>query len=99
MLEFHRSATTREARVAEEQDMAVDITYLEQQSRAAIAIKEQIEKGQLKGTVIFYGTPAEETIFAKVWMARAGVFDQLDVCMDWHPGFHRSRHPEQQSPS
>ena len=53
---------------------------------AAVAIKEQIEKGQLKGTVIFYGTPAEETIFAKVWMARAGVFDQLDVCMDWHPG-------------
>jgi len=53
---------------------------------AAVAIKEQIEKGTLKGTVIFYGTPAEETIFAKVWMARAGVFDQLDVCMDWHPG-------------
>ncbi|MEO2099471.1 MAG: M20/M25/M40 family metallo-hydrolase, partial [Flavobacteriaceae bacterium] len=41
---------------------------------AAIAIKEQIEKGSLKGTVIFYGTPAEETIFAKVWMVRAGVF-------------------------
>ena len=53
---------------------------------AAIAIKEQIEKGTLQGTVIFYGTPAEETIFAKVWMVRAGVFDQLDVCMDWHPG-------------
>ncbi|MGB2244872.1 MAG: amidohydrolase [Flavobacteriaceae bacterium] len=53
---------------------------------AAVAIKEQIEKGALKGTVIFYGTPAEETIFAKVWMARAGVFDRLDVCMDWHPG-------------
>lgn len=53
---------------------------------AAVAIKEQIEKGTLQGTVIFYGTPAEETIFAKVWMVRAGVFDQLDVCMDWHPG-------------
>ena len=53
---------------------------------AAIAIKEQIEKGNLKGTVIFYGTPAEETIFAKVWMVREGVFDKLDVCMDWHPG-------------
>ncbi len=53
---------------------------------AAIAIKEQIEKGNIKGTIIFYGTPAEETIFAKVWMARAGVFDALDVCMDWHPG-------------
>ncbi|MDB9899759.1 amidohydrolase [Flavobacteriaceae bacterium] len=53
---------------------------------AAIAIKEQIEKGTLKGTIVFYGTPAEETIFAKVWMARAGLFDKLDVCMDWHPG-------------
>ena len=53
---------------------------------AAIAIKEQIEKGNIKGTVIFYGTPAEETIFAKVWMVREGLFDKLDVCMDWHPG-------------
>ena len=53
---------------------------------AAVAIKEQIEKGNLKGTVVFYGTPAEETIFAKVWMVREGLFDNLDVCMDWHPG-------------
>ena len=53
---------------------------------AAIAIKEQIEKGNIQGTVIFYGTPAEETIFAKVWMVREGLFDKLDVCMDWHPG-------------
>ncbi len=36
--------------------------------------------------MFFIGTPAEETIFAKVWMAREGLFDQLDVCMDWHPG-------------
>ena len=27
---------------------------------AAIAIKELIEAGQLKGTIRFYGTPAEE---------------------------------------
>ena len=52
---------------------------------AAIAIKELIEKGEISGTVIFYGTPAEETIFAKVWMVREGLFDDLDVCMDWHP--------------
>ena len=65
---------------------------------AAIAIKEQIEKGQLKGTVIFYGTPAEETIFAKVWMARAGVFDQLDVCMDWHPGLPSKPAPRAAKP-
>ena len=53
---------------------------------AAVAIKEQIEKGNFNGTVIFYGTPAEETIFAKVWMVREGLFNDLDVCMDWHPG-------------
>ena len=53
---------------------------------AAIAVKELIEKGQIKGTVVFYGTPAEETIFGKVWFARAGLFNDLDVCMDWHPG-------------
>ena len=28
---------------------------------AAVAVKEQIESGQLKGTVRFYGTPAEES--------------------------------------
>jgi len=52
---------------------------------AAVAIKELIESGEISGTVVFYGTPAEETIFAKVWMVRAGLFDDLDLCMDWHP--------------
>ena len=32
---------------------------------AAIAIKEMIESGEITGTVRFYGTPAEETIFGK----------------------------------
>jgi len=53
---------------------------------AAIAVKELMEKGKIKGTVVFYGTPAEETIFGKVWFARAGLFNDLDVCVDWHPG-------------
>ncbi|MFY0689624.1 MAG: amidohydrolase [Cyclobacteriaceae bacterium] len=52
---------------------------------AAVAIKEQIEAGTLKGTVRFYGTPAEEKYFGKLWMIRAGLFDDVDVCMDWHP--------------
>lgn len=52
---------------------------------AAIAIKELIEAGKLKGTVRFYGTPAEEKFFGKLWMIRAGLFDDVDVCMDWHP--------------
>ncbi|MDG2398531.1 MAG: amidohydrolase, partial [Candidatus Marinimicrobia bacterium] len=53
---------------------------------AAVAIKELMAKGKIKGTVVFYGTPAEETIFGKVWFARAGLFNDLDVCVDWHPG-------------
>lgn len=52
---------------------------------AATAIKELIEKGELKGTVRFYGTPAEEKFFGKLWMIRAGLFDDVDVMMDWHP--------------
>ena len=53
---------------------------------AAVAIKELIKKGALKGTVKYFGTPAEEKFFGKLWMIREGVFDNLDVVMDWHPG-------------
>lgn len=53
---------------------------------AAIAVKNLIEQGKLKGTIKFFGTPAEEKYFGKLWMARAGLFDDLDVCLDWHPG-------------
>lgn len=52
---------------------------------AVIAAKELIDSGKLKGTVRFYGTPAEEKYFGKLWMAREGLFDDLDVCLDWHP--------------
>ena len=53
---------------------------------AAIAIKEQIAAGKLKGTVIFYGTPAEEDYGGKVYMARDGLFDGVDAVLAWHPG-------------
>lgn len=53
---------------------------------AAIAIKELIEKGALTGTVKFFGTPAEEKFFGKLWMIREGIFDDSDIIMDWHPG-------------
>lgn len=52
---------------------------------AAAAIKDQIEKGEIQGTIRFYGTPAEEKFFGKLWMVRAGLFDDVDVVMDWHP--------------
>ena len=53
---------------------------------AAIAIKEQIEAGKIKGTVKFMGTPSEEKFFGKIWMVREGIWDDVDVNISWHPG-------------
>ena len=52
---------------------------------AAIAIKELMEQGKIKGTIKFFGTPAEEKFFGKLWMIRDGLLNDLDVCMAWHP--------------
>ncbi len=52
---------------------------------AATAIKQQIEAGKLKGTIRFYATPAEESVGGKIYMAREGLFSDLDVCLAWHP--------------
>ncbi|MCU0244261.1 MAG: amidohydrolase, partial [Acidobacteria bacterium] len=52
---------------------------------AAVAIKDLMAAGQLKGTVRFYGTPAEEAVGGKVFMVREGLFKDLDVCLTWHP--------------
>lgn len=53
---------------------------------ASIAIAEQIKSGQLKGTVRFYGCPAEEGGSGKVFMAQAGLFDDCNAILHWHPG-------------
>jgi aminobenzoyl-glutamate utilization protein B len=53
---------------------------------AALAIREQIAAGKLKGTVVFFGTPAEEAVGGKTYMARDGVFDGVDAMFAWHPG-------------
>ncbi|MHC4508879.1 MAG: amidohydrolase, partial [Planctomycetota bacterium] len=52
----------------------------------AIALKQLMEKENLKGTLKLFGTPAEETIIGKVYMAKAGIFDGLDAVIEWHPG-------------
>ena len=52
---------------------------------AAIAIKELIEQGKIKGTVKFFGTPSEEKFFGKIWMVNAGLWDDVDVNISWHP--------------
>ena len=53
---------------------------------AAIAIKEQIRQGNLPGTVVFYGCPGEEGCAGKTFMARDGMFRDLDAALCWHPG-------------
>ncbi len=51
----------------------------------AIALKQVMEERGLVGTLRLYGTPAEETVVGKVYMARDGLFDDLDAAIDWHP--------------
>jgi aminobenzoyl-glutamate utilization protein B len=50
-----------------------------------MAIAQSIKEGQVKGSVILYGTPNEEGVVGKAYMARDGVFDGIDACMHWHP--------------
>ncbi len=52
---------------------------------AAIAIREAIQKKNLKGTIKLFGCPAEETLVGKVFMAREGLYDDVDVALSWHP--------------
>ncbi len=53
---------------------------------AASVLKAWLEHTGHAGTVRYYGCPAEETCEGKVFMARAGVFDDLDMAITWHPG-------------
>ena len=53
---------------------------------AALAIKKALEAGKLQGTVIFYGCPGEEGCAGKTFMARDGMFRDLDAALTWHPG-------------
>ncbi len=52
----------------------------------AIAARYEMEKRGIKGTVKFFGTPAEENFVGKVYMVRAGVFDGVDAVISHHPG-------------
>ena len=57
---------------------------------ACIAIKEQIENGKIKGTIRFYGCPAEEGGGAKAFMVRDGLFKDCDAVLHWHPSARNS---------
>ena len=52
---------------------------------AAIAVKNWLKTTGRKGTIRFYGTPAEEGGAGKVYMVRAGLFQDVDAVIHWHP--------------
>ncbi|QPB24186.1 M20 family metallopeptidase [Rhizobium sp. 007] len=52
---------------------------------AAAAVKDFLAQNGLKGRVRYYGCPAEEGGSSKGFMVRAGVFDDVDVAISWHP--------------
>ncbi len=53
---------------------------------AGIEIKKLMEQKKLSGTIRVYGCPAEEGGSGKVFMVRAGLFNDVDVAIHWHPG-------------
>src|SRR5579883_642355 len=52
---------------------------------AAVAIKEEMQARGLKGTIRYYGTPAEEGGGGKIYMIHAGLFRDVDAVLAWHP--------------
>ncbi len=52
---------------------------------ACLALAEQIRGGLLKGTLRFYGCPAEEGGSAKAFLVRDHRFDDCDAVIHWHP--------------
>ena len=53
---------------------------------AAVTVKNWLQQKKIPGTIRYYGTPAEEGGGGKLYMARAGVFKDVDVVLTWHPG-------------
>src|SRR5690606_35972733 len=53
---------------------------------AAVALKEWLDSSGTEGEIRVLGTPAEEGGSGKVYMVRAGLFEDVDVALHWHPG-------------
>ena len=60
---------------------------------AAIAVKDYLKNTGQKGTIRLYGTPAEEGGSGKVYMVRAGLFDDVDVVLHWHASDRNAANP------
>ena len=57
---------------------------------AAVALKEWLQSSGHTATIRYFGCPAEEGGSGKVFMGRAGAFDDLDVTFNWHPWYTNS---------
>jgi aminobenzoyl-glutamate utilization protein B len=51
---------------------------------ASIAVKRSMEENGIKGTIKFFGSPAEETLISRPYMVREGVFNGVDAVIDNH---------------
>ncbi|MEO9661128.1 MAG: amidohydrolase [Maribacter dokdonensis] len=60
---------------------------------AAISVKNWLDATKKSGTIRFYGTPAEEGGSGKVYMVRAGLFNDVDAIVSWHPGDQNTSNP------
>jgi aminobenzoyl-glutamate utilization protein B len=52
---------------------------------AAISLAKYLQEHEIPGTVRLFGCPAEEGGSAKAFMVRAGLFEDCDAVMHWHP--------------
>ncbi len=52
---------------------------------AALGVKAYLEQTGRPGTVVLYGCPGEEGGAAKAFMARDGLWKELDAALTWHP--------------
>ena len=60
---------------------------------AALAVREMMERNKISGTLKVFGTPAEKLCVGKPYMARAGLFQDLDGLIAWHPGDRTEAEP------
>lgn len=51
---------------------------------AALAVKSYLEERK-EGSIVLFGCPGEEGGAGKVYMARDGVFNDVDAVVSWHP--------------
>lgn len=57
---------------------------------AVIVVKRWLEETGNPGRIRLYGTPAEEGGSGKVYLTRAGLFDDVDIAIHWHPADENS---------